>query len=211
VYSGAFTCGATGALAAGTDTAVALNGGRVTVPYSPSLNTKAFSAEYWYYPSNASGQVTIGNIQYPNNPVRKGWCVLSYADHWGFRLYDPSGGSLTFNTPAVAGSVNGKWTHVAVTYDGTSNAVVYLDGVIAVTGVQTNFAPNPESALTFGLRIDGYAVPGMGDELALYTNALSFSAIAAHYAAGTNSAVDAHASTVLADNPVGYWRLNEPV
>jgi hypothetical protein len=46
------------------------------------------------------------------------------------------------------------------------------------------------------------------DEPAFYTNALSLSQVAAHYAAATTNAAG-YAAHVLAHNPAGYWRFNE--
>src|SRR5208283_5619136 len=47
------------------------------------------------------------------------------------------------------------------------------------------------------------------DEVAMYATALSAGKISAHYnAATTNNA--GYAAQLLADNPIGYWRLDNP-
>ena len=66
------------------------------------------------------------------------------------------------------------------------------------------------NALTLGRTAAGAeAFTGLLDEPAVYTTVLAASRIAAHYAAGTNSTAS-YPDAVLADAPIGYWRLNEP-
>src|SRR5262249_22799242 len=49
---------------------------------------------------------------------------------------------------------------------------------------------------------------GLLDEVAIYTNVLSASTLAAHYdAASTNTA--GYGAQILADNPAGYWSFDE--
>jgi hypothetical protein len=50
---------------------------------------------------------------------------------------------------------------------------------------------------------------GWLEEVAFYGAALSANDIAAHYSAATTNGAG-YASLVLANNPIGYWRLGEP-
>ena len=56
------------------------------------------------------------------------------------------------------------------------------------------------------------AVSGTIDEVAVYTNLLSASRIAAHYSTGTNAApLVSYKQTVLNDHPLVYYRMDNPV
>jgi hypothetical protein len=64
--------------------------------------------------------------------------------------------------------------------------------------------------LSVGVRADNtFGWNGTADEVAFYTNALSAGVIAAHYGAATTNG-PGYAAQILADNPVAYYRLNEP-
>ena len=58
----------------------------------------------------------------------------------------------------------------------------------------------------------GYRFSGSLDEFAVYNRALAQSTILAHYLAGrTRASQTPYPTTVLADAPVGYWRLGDPI
>jgi hypothetical protein len=48
------------------------------------------------------------------------------------------------------------------------------------------------------------------DEVAIYTNALTSAQVLSHFQVGTNSATTNYQATILADNPVMYWRMDAP-
>jgi len=50
---------------------------------------------------------------------------------------------------------------------------------------------------------------GSVDEVAIYTNALTYTQITNHYAAATNG-LGTYMSTILADSPAMYWRMDAP-
>ncbi len=111
------------------------------------------------------------------------------------------------------------WTHIVVTFDGT-NAVMYTNGIVALstnTSFATNlplssltYVPNVDSPFTVGTRSD-IAFPWAGNvaEAAIYPTALSAARVAAHHTAAT-SAPATYAATVLADNPLLYDRYQAP-
>ncbi|MBP7825454.1 MAG: hypothetical protein KA236_02740 [Verrucomicrobia bacterium] len=110
---------------------------------------------------------------------------------------------------APAAFVSNQWYHVAVTR-GVGNVTFYLNGkqLGAVKPLATiNTTANP---LTLGrTATGGEAFTGVLDEPAVYASVLSAERIAAHYyAALTNG--PGYPAVILADDPIGYWRLNEP-
>ena len=103
----------------------------------------------------------------------------------------------------------GTWTHLALTYDGTT-ATIYTNGVAAMSAVPTGYVPNVDGPFTVGVRSDlAYEWPGNVAEAAMYPSALSASRVAAHYAAAT-TAPATYPATVLADTPLLYDRYQAP-
>ena len=109
----------------------------------------------------------------------------------------------------------GQWYHYVVTYDG-STSTLYVNGSNIFSATSPN-APDAWSPLGIGAGKWNYGaiggirwLQGSEDEVAVYTNLLPASRIAAHYAAGT-SAGSNYAQTVLADNPLLYYRMDNPV
>src|SRR6266853_199974 len=89
---------------------------------------------------------------------------------------------------------------------------VYVDGVLATSGTPTDlpFVPNTDGDLTIGMRSDGaFKWPGLADEVAIYTNLLSPSDVAAHYQNGTNASRGTpYQSLILAQHPLVYFRMD---
>jgi hypothetical protein len=142
---------------------------RVTVPDSPSLDfTNALSMEAWVYPTSVSGYRTIVMKEKPGlynwalygsttSGVPNGRVVTS-AD---LDVKNPT--KLTLNT----------WTHVAVTYDG-STLRMYIGGQQTVTRPVTG----PLSTSDGPLQIGGNSIwqewfKGRLDDLRIYNRALT--------------------------------------
>jgi hypothetical protein len=169
---------------------------------------------------------------------RVGWLFyLAPSGVWNFRLGLSSGYATTFTAPSAPASA-GVWQHIAASYDGSVarlyvNGVqaASANSSAAVTG----WVPNTGSFLRFGgTPLNGdeqpttadanYAPPfnqnanestcgnrgfdGLLDEVAIYTNVLSASTIAAHYAAATTNTANYDAQ-ILAASPAGYWNFDE--
>jgi hypothetical protein len=210
------------------DTAYDFPGGTntaVVIPYNAVLaQNAAFSVEFWANPNypwtsmSAWGTATAF-IDY--NSPRRGWLIyqsdstLTYGNGWIFRLYRNSSTTLLADAEIQMPVNANVWYHIVCVWDGT-NAKIYTNGVQAVSVVKltgTYTAASSARALTIGSRGNSgsaavYEYNGVIDEYAYYTNALSASVIAAHYAAVTTNAAG-YAAQILTSKPAGYWRLNE--
>ncbi|HUR46790.1 MAG TPA: LamG-like jellyroll fold domain-containing protein, partial [Candidatus Saccharimonadales bacterium] len=201
-----------GALSGSADTAArftaAQNG---SVAYTSGLNSAgAFTVEAWLRPATNFTDATLTcpvssvNVTSPRN----GWLIYQSSGGFNFRTYNQ-------NTTATAVSITGggaltvgAWYHVVAVWDG-SVGQLYVNGTLTASSPPTNFFPNVSTPFTIGTRSDA-AFPWIGDadEVAYYTTALTPAQITAHYQSGINNG-SAYNGLVLADAPVGYWRLNE--
>ncbi|HOK76373.1 MAG TPA: immunoglobulin domain-containing protein [Verrucomicrobiota bacterium] len=202
-----------GALAGSPDTAAAFqSGARVSVPYNPALNPNSpFTVECWAYKFEGSGYPlgVFSSIQYIGGAERRGWLIYDNGTQWQFRVGDGSGYVAT----AAGGTANvGEWYHLVGVYDG-ANAILYVNGVeVAKVAISRPFVPNPMLPTEIGTASAfGRHFSGVVDEAAIYPAVLSPAEILAHYQNGINpSPATPYNQLVLAQNPLGYWRLNEP-
>ena len=214
------TPGVLSADGAATLAGVSAGNGLVVAPYSSALlDHKTFTAEGWFKPTTLAGnQAAFSFCNFTT--YRQGiilYCGSGFGNSWNLRLYNDT--SAPIGNITAAGSMTvGAWHHVVVTCDGT-NANLYVNGVLGATTTTnaapgaTPYAPPKAGGLFIGARSSGsgdYNFQGSVDEFAFYTNVLSASTIAAHYQAGTSDSAT-YATTILASNPVGYYRLNEAV
>jgi hypothetical protein len=75
----------------------------------------------------------------------------------------------------------------------------------------TTFSPDTWDPIQFGCTRGLGANPyhGYVDEVAIYTNILTYQQITNHFMAGTNG-LASYKATILADSPVMYWRMDAP-
>lgn len=93
-------------------------------------------------------------FSYLGGAQRDDWLVMLYGDRLRFMVSDASNPSYTYfvwYTDPLSW-VADTWHHVVVTFDGVSNAEIYLDGVLqtltqVIVGTWTNFATNPHGTL----------------------------------------------------------------
>jgi hypothetical protein len=205
-----------GALAVATNTAFGFPGSgdtnRIIVPYKPEWNVSGpFTIELWLK-GGTGFSCPAASAEFDT----RGWLVYqgdsgqTSGNGWYFRVYKSGSVRVTAQVNMTV-SAN-AWYHIVGVYDGT-NALLYTNGALAATtALNGTYAPNINTAypLTFGARPNAgaYSYGGFMDEPAFYTNALSASQIAAHYAAATTNATG-YAAHILAHNPPGYWRFNE--
>jgi hypothetical protein len=188
----------------------------ITVPFRSEWNINGpFSVELWLK-GGTNFTCPASSCQYD----QAGWLLYQQdstqttGDGWCFRVYssnpsDPRVSAIKYMTVNPA-----AWYHIVGVYDG-ANALLYTNGVLADTtaiGSGYSYVPNPSATnlLAWGARsgINARPYAGLMDEAAFYTNVLTPSQIAAHYAAATTNA-NGYASQILALHPAGYWRFNE--
>ena len=105
--------------------------------------------------------------------------------------------------------VSNTWYHLVFVRSNVS-AYFFVNGVQLGARKTLNNIVTTANPLTLGRTAAG-AEPftGVLDEPAVYSTNLAAAQILAHYQAGTNNGAG-YNSVILADNPIGYWRLNEP-
>lgn len=199
---------------------------RTVVPFVADLNpaaTESFTVEAWLMPvrevADAAGTLALSNQLAAGN--RQGWALIqrSAATGWNFQMFNGSGGTLgvdlTGQSATAGAGKAGTWSHVAVTWDGSSStATMYVNGVSVGTKTGT-YAPNTAAnarPLSIGASDTGAnGFRGAVDEVAVYKKLLTPAQILAHYQNGTNAAgTTAYEALVKADAPVEYLRLDEP-
>ena len=202
-----------GALSSSTDTAcqfTAVESTRVSMGSASAFNftgngsAQPFTLEVWAKPTAAlSGSQRL----IANGSAGQGY-AFCFQGTTQLRITAFGVADVTSDVAPVAFQPN-QWYHLALV---RSNGFVffYTNGVRfgapkALANIVTT--PNP---LTLGRTAAG-AEPftGVIDEAAVYTNVLTPTQLSAHYTAGINNGAG-YADVVLADTPIGYWRLNEP-
>lgn len=111
-------------------------------------------------------------------------------------------------------------TNLTAAYSGT-NAMVYQVPITSAGGqnawapptllTNASFSPDTWDPIEFGCTRGLGANPfnGFLDEVAIYTNALTFAQITNHFMSGTNG-LGNYKATILGDNPYMYWRMDAP-
>ncbi len=219
---------APGALAGSADVSMNVAGTGMTVPYTAALNNQgSFSAEIWLKPSSDD----IPALQSPYSSWREntdtfgreGWLIYqgAAANGFNFRTYNKNGGATAVSINSGPGIVAGAWHHVVVTWNqSTSIGKIYVNGILKATsaavapgGVNNNtYDANTSGTYSVGARSGGaFGWTGGVDEPAYYAGTvLSDAQVLAHYNNGTNpTPPQTYQSLILADNPTGYWRMND--
>ncbi|MDB6068090.1 MAG: Immunoglobulin I-set domain protein [Pedosphaera sp.] len=200
-----------------------VDGNRVRVPYSAQWSPSgSFSVELWEKPAQTNALACAAAcVDFTVSTARNGWLLyqgdptLATGGGWVFRQYGgASATSVTTAAAAVAIDTN-AWYHIVGVFNGTT-AFLYINGTLAASNTFTGpIHPNANTAipLTFGARADGsagyFSSTASFDEPAFYNTALSAARVLAHYQAGSNPLTANYSSVILADSPIGYWRLNE--
>lgn len=221
------------------ETAVRFDGvsQKIQLPYNADLNPSgAFSVEAWVRPSTSNGwnNTYYRAVLRSGGQNWGGGYMLQYnalsgtdAGLFKFTLFNSSGGFEIYNTNFMTSSgfnifaTNDIWFHMVGTWSPDDNkGHLYVNGIEmtnmnpgSINGVA--YTPTPNSFLRIGADdtsptdpVGNHLNPGGTAHVAIYNTQLSQSQVQAHYDAGTNASAN-YSATVLADNPVAYWKLNE--
>jgi hypothetical protein len=188
-------------------------GGTVDVPYNAALNPSGpFTIELWAKPSSTAPDLfsPVCSLDASQNSGNSREGYLIYYDgatgKWNFRVGAFAGYAGTIEGGTVT---TGAWHHIVGVYSGSS-ITLYVNGVQAATGAATGFTPNATQPFRIGATtIPNRTFDGWVDEVAFYGSALNAATIRAHYDAATTNGAG-YATQILANSPVGYWRLGEP-
>src|SRR4051812_10979615 len=192
-YSGTVALGQAGALSGDPNTAAHFSAnGQATVPHSAALDLNgAFTLEAWVKPE------TLPSSGFPG-VLRKGSADVTGPLGGWLLYYDSASRLVTFKrqhgeqrVPAWTLGPVGTWSHIAVTYDGTTGNTLrfYLNGTLVGTAAGP---PGGYGALssTDPLQIgrgDQDSSDHTVDEPAIYSVALSSAAVLQHYQIGHGS------------------------
>ena len=176
--------------------------GQIRVPYSAALNPEKLTLEAWVKADSLSGG---GGVDY-RSPV------YSRGNSTGYTFYAANNNTWQYWVGTGTGwaTVTGpsvevdQWLHLVGTHDGTTQNF-YINGNLVATRSST-YVPNPNGLFSIGSESSGayYHFDGNIDNVAVLGESLGEQAISDHY-----NSFSRYASTVLADSPVGYWRLGE--
>jgi len=174
-YSGAYSLGHRGALAADPDAAARFSGaGEIRVPSSPALNpTAALTLEAWVQPASTASTETV---------MRKDRQYLLRLSNGRvvFRIWTPAGLIELASEQVMRTSYH---QHVMAVFDGTGMRI-YRNGSQIASRAASGPLETTDSALYLASSggYDNYA--GDLDELAVYGAALPSGAVSDHYLAG---------------------------
>lgn len=183
--------------AAATFNSLALGGtnGYVRVPNSTELNSlSAITIEAWVYRNNTTrGETIVGN----------GWTTsywLGFSPQGKLRFIAHGGDTVDSTSTVTAG----RWTHVAVTYNG-SQRNFYINGALdkTTTASAGAIAANPSDPLGIGYDVDpftGNYFDGLIDEVRIWNTVRS--------AADIQANLFQPFSSPFSSNLIGYWQLN---
>src|ERR1051326_5474674 len=187
----------------------------IQAPFSIEVWVKAAVTNHGLLPIVSEGRAAVqGNASSTppyTNPMR-GFELGTFNNFLYFQVY--KGTRSDHNGKA---EIDGKflvpntWYHVVVTYDGTTERM-YTNGVQASSASSPGYVTDPTTPLIIGTGPEisgggGAEWDGALDDVAIYPSALSQTQITNHYAA---SFTGTYVSTVQADTPSIYLRLNEP-
>ena len=222
-YTGGFTFQQdsiwTGAEAAG-DTAPQFNGSsaHVLVPDSSeiSLGTDDFTISMFVRKDTADTRKFI----YNHRPTGGGdYFEISW--NAGNRIVVGSNVGSVWGVTSDTPLAPNTWYHLAASIDrdNANNSRIYINGLVDSPSA-TLPAPGQNLDIAAGSSIGRWTGgaaqfhwDGRIDEPAIFKSALSGEQLAAHYAAAVGGPIvvgsSTYRDTVLADGPVGYWRLDE--
>jgi hypothetical protein len=179
----------------------------------------SFSMEIWVKPArNTSTYLYAPRFAGTRENGGRGWSLNQYpagstSNPNGFSFLVATGGT-SFISASLSVAVDvSKWYHIVGVFDGV-NALLYVDGSLAHSvplPSGQSYLPPLMTGICLGSEFGNRRLDGRLDEAAFYPHALSAAQVLAHYQAGISPAPPIpYPQVILADNPAGYWRFNEP-
>ena len=160
---------------------------------------------------NGIGDSGGADVQIPNTNNLTGG-VNGYENSWVYLcgVFDGTNAWLwVFSTNwnnSVYGGTNAMNVQLPITTGQPTSA-----GVPGPTVAGAQYSPDTWDPILFGCNRGYGANPYHGwiDEVAIYTNALTYTQITNHFMQGTNG-LGQYESTILGDQPVMYWHMDAP-
>lgn len=154
--------------------------------------TAAFSVELWLRPSRVGAATVWRRVLSKEAPDGTGYLLSIAPDSAGasaqqlvFERRSSTGADAVSSTTALAAD---SWSHVAVTFDGTTLRV-YRHGRLEATQPSRRSLPNTRASLRLGAASSGHShLGGQLDDVSVYSRALSSATVAQHHAAGVAQA-----------------------
>ena len=170
----------------------------VRIPNSASLQSSLLSVEYWVNFNSATNAVTVAKRNGSSDAWQAG-IVYSGGNFLLQFVGNTSGGLFDWYSAPLSSPV-GVWTHVAVTYDGSS-----VKGYINGSQVLTQAVTLQLSSRTADIYVGNYAGTALPldaklDELSIYNRALSAAEVLAIFQAGSIGKTSPPTVTSLSPN-----------
>jgi len=165
--------------------------------YTPPVGSSSRTISLWFYANNSSFKTICG---YGTASSNQGFDIVNYTSNTiGVHLFGTSvlaGG--TYNASA--------WNHYAITYDGTTLRG-YLNGSAVATSTNTvNTGTTNKFQLSKGAYSTANYFSGKVDEVAIWTSALSSTAVTEIYNSGAPNDLD---NLTNASSPTAWYRMGD--
>ena len=154
--------------------------------------TTPFTLESWVKPSSVGAADRWRRIVSKEASSTAGYAMYIFPDSVGEPrrqrvAFERRGDGSVDTVRSTSALVAGRWSHVVVSYDG-ARLQMYVNGKLEGTTDSRRSLPSTSAAFRLGsASAGGGHLGGLLDEVAVYSNALSSTAVSSHYAAGTTS------------------------
>jgi hypothetical protein len=212
-YSGGYTLAEPGAISNDSDNSVHFNGTTSAISAGSGSYLNQMTLEAWIkfdVAPVAGNHTIIGRME--ASPYRHNYSFMIQNNYLHFGYYN---GTIY---PAVNGTktdwLANTWYHVAVVFDGTTSTFYVNGQVDPISSGTLSGTPSSAGSCTLGIGANVAETTsyfsGSIDEPAIYNYTLTSTQITEHYQTGLNGNYKPYpGNTILADKPIGYWRLNE--
>jgi len=173
----------------GTDQYVATS----SAPINLISGVKAKSISAWIYPNSLNPGGVIAGINNTAGSAQSFILAVSVSSGTTYLFTD---GINSNNNISISGAeipLATVWSHIVFTFDGISNWKYYLNGSLVKSGTFATTINTVPNNITIGRRMDGTNSaywPGLIDEVAIYSEAVTFAQVKSDYVAGLNQLLE---------------------